>query len=274
MTKAIIQITASDIQRLIEEKHWKDVCVTECKDGPSSIGLLKLDAWVMKRSWAHPLTIGYEFKVSRADFLQDSKWHGYLEFCNEFYFVCPSGVIKPEELSPEVGLLVVAKTGTRMFTKKKAPYRDAIVPESLYRYILMARSKITKPRFSLDPPKERSRKAYWESWMEHKTIDRDFGLRVSKKIAETVQKRILDVESKNEILQKNNQKLAAIQEALESLGINWEWMRSYNLEEKLKEKVEKALNATPNGLSWELEHAVEALQKIQEIFKNPEIERS
>ena len=51
-------------------------------------------------------------------------------------------------------------------------------------------------------------------------------------------------------------------------------MSGYNLEEKLKEKVEKALNVTPKGLSWELKHAIDILQKIQEIFKNPEIERA
>lgn len=48
---------------------------------------------------------GYEIKVSRGDFKSDKKWTEYLAFCNQFYFVCPKGMIKLDELPPEIGLI-------------------------------------------------------------------------------------------------------------------------------------------------------------------------
>jgi len=50
-------------------------------------------------------TMGYEIKMSRQDFLQDKKWKKYLQFCTRFYFVAPKGIIKPEELPENIGLL-------------------------------------------------------------------------------------------------------------------------------------------------------------------------
>ena len=112
---------AADIAQLLAAKHADDVFVTECKDGPSTSGHIKLDAWAMRRSWAHPSFIGYEIKVSRSDFVGDTKWPQYLGVCNEFYFVCPAGIIRSEELSPEAGLLQIVSTGTRLLTKKRLP---------------------------------------------------------------------------------------------------------------------------------------------------------
>lgn len=45
---------------------------------------------------------GFEIKVSRADFKRDKKWHLYLKYFNFFYFVTPPGVIRKDELPPEV----------------------------------------------------------------------------------------------------------------------------------------------------------------------------
>lgn len=50
---------------------------------------------------------GYEIKVSRQDFLTDKKWQEYLPYCNQFYFVVPKGLILPEELPPEIGLIYI-----------------------------------------------------------------------------------------------------------------------------------------------------------------------
>ena len=113
-----MKCNASEILRLLRSRHKDDVFVDEVKTGPTGNGLLILDAWAMKKSWSRPSTIGYEIKVSRSDFTRDSKWHGYLDYCNEFYFVAPPGIIRPDELPPEAGLLTVASTKTKVFTKK------------------------------------------------------------------------------------------------------------------------------------------------------------
>lgn len=49
----------------------------------------------------------YEFKVNRYDFLNDKKWQNYLEYCNKLIFVCPKGIINPDELPKGIGLIYV-----------------------------------------------------------------------------------------------------------------------------------------------------------------------
>ena len=95
MKKMIVKLTSQDILRALEQKHWKDVFVSECKNGRSYGGHLRMDAWVMTPSWANQCSIVYEIKVSRSDFLNDKKYQHYFPYCNEFYFVCPPKLIQP-----------------------------------------------------------------------------------------------------------------------------------------------------------------------------------
>ncbi|GAG15780.1 unnamed protein product, partial [marine sediment metagenome] len=81
-----MKVSAREIVRLLNNRHSEDIFVDECKNGPTWFGShLRLDAWVMKRKWSPITTIGYEVKVSRSDFLNDDKWQGYLQYCNQFY---------------------------------------------------------------------------------------------------------------------------------------------------------------------------------------------
>lgn len=48
-----------------------------------------------------------ELKTCREDFEHDNKWNKYLDYCDRFLFMCPVGVIKPEELPPKIGLVYV-----------------------------------------------------------------------------------------------------------------------------------------------------------------------
>jgi len=120
-----ITMNAKDIIKLLAQKHARDLFVSECKNGSTwfTEGGLRLDAWVMKRSWASPLTIGYEVKVSRQDFLSDSKWHGYLDYCNEFYFVCPPELIQPNELPPKRVLYWTSKNEMSYQEESSLPER-------------------------------------------------------------------------------------------------------------------------------------------------------
>jgi len=57
---------------------------------------------------------GFEFKRTRADFLQDirsAKWVDYLNYCNTFTWVCPKGLIHPDERMPPAGLLWITTIG-------------------------------------------------------------------------------------------------------------------------------------------------------------------
>ncbi|MEO8467548.1 MAG: MmcB family DNA repair protein, partial [Gammaproteobacteria bacterium] len=140
---------ASTLLALLRARHADDVFVDECKSGPTQLTEHeRIDAWVMAKSWAHPMVTGYEIKVSRGDFLRDQKWQRYLPMCNALYFVCPAKLIAPNELPDDVGLMWASMTGSRLYTKKRAKPRDVTIPEDVWRYILMSRVRITREQFT------------------------------------------------------------------------------------------------------------------------------
>lgn len=252
-------MTANDIQRLLRAKHSKDVYVSECKNGPTYPGYLRLDGWAMRKSWAHPLITGYEIKVSRSDFLQDDKYLGYRQYCNCFFLVAPKDVIEPEEIPDGIGLYTVSSTGTRLYTKRKAAMREDPIPEEIYRYILMARVKILEPtelwRYG-EPDKE-----YFERWIEHKEINHAFGQNVSKAIREEIDKKIIHVESKNKALVYENERLTGIKKILEEIGLSH--MQTWNAESKFKAEYDRRINGDRN----EIEKNINAAMKSLELLK-------
>jgi hypothetical protein len=250
---------------LLAAKHAKDVFVPECKDGPTHYGNhVRLDAWALASSWAHPCVYGYEIKVSRGDFLQDNKWPAYLPLCNQLYFVCPTGLIQPTEVSPDVGLMWASKTGTKLYTKKKAPYRDVAIPEDVYRYVLMCRAKITREPLHLETARD-----FWERWLEDRDADKEFGSHVGGRIREHYLKRVLDVEAENQRLLKLMHGYDDVRRMLTRLGMNTESVWSFTVERK----IEEARTAVPTKLLTDLERAERALadaRKSLEAFKQPD----
>jgi hypothetical protein len=55
----------------------------------------------------------YEIKISRSDFLNDAKKkkHKTEDGANFFYYVCPEGLIQPNEVASKYGLIYVATVG-------------------------------------------------------------------------------------------------------------------------------------------------------------------
>lgn len=256
--------------RLLRLKHCNDVFVSECKDGPSAQGMLKLDGWAMKRSWAHPMSIGYEIKQSRSDFVNDTKWHGYLDYCNELYFVTTPGIIKPSEIPESVGLLESSSNLTKLFTRKKAPYRDIEIPESFYRYILMCRVRITEPTFYY-PGSHTSAREYWEHWIVQKEKDLHFGKYVSKKIRKEVEEKIINIERNQKELDDKINKLEDIKKICSEFGINTDnagYMMKYTFERKLND-FNKIINDNfKSSLDYLRNDIEKVLKQINECEKN------
>ncbi len=250
-------MNAKGILDLLRVKHSGDVFVSECKNGGNQG--LRMDVWAMKKSWANPLTVAYEIKVSRSDFINDNKWHRYLDYCNQFYFVCPAGVIKPEELPEEAGLMYVASTGSRIVTKKKSPYRrGVVVPENLYRYILMNRVEIVDSTFN--GIHQETTADFWRKYMEKKRDDTNFGHRVSKRIREVIIKRIHKVEDENLGLQEENQKLREMKEFCEQQGID---LRNYNPIVSLRERL-----GIPISFIQMLNQGIKSLQALRDKMED------
>jgi len=170
-------IIAGDLVNLLAIKHSKDVFVSECKGGPTWFAEhRRLDAWAMKRSWANAAMYGYEIKISRGDWLHDDKWRTYLKYCNLFYFVVPSKkIITPDEVPPEVGLLVASTNNTRLYTIKKAQHRAIEPPADLLIYLLMTRTKVTR-EYECEG-KDAAEK--WAAWLTERHEWHDIGINVS-----------------------------------------------------------------------------------------------
>lgn len=234
-----MDVTADMILDLLRVRHANDVFVAECKDGPSQSGNYhRIDAWAMKRSWVHPLVIAYEIKVSRSDFLGDKKWMGYLPYCNEFYFACAHGIVSPAEVPAEAGLLVGSKNTRRLHCKKKAVYRDVTIPESLYRYILFARARITREQNT-------EKGAHWRDFLEDRRDLKDIGYRVSRKLRETVKHRVDEAEKTNKRLQKQIENLQDVSRLCERLGIN---PALYGVQYAVERQLEALQEILPQGL--------------------------
>lgn len=174
------------VMDLLKQRHSKDLFVPECKDGQSwGRSHNRLDAWAMRRSYSKFLLSGYEIKLTRADFLRDEKYPNYLPMCNVLYFVAPHGLIDPAELPVDVGLLLVTKTASRVYVKKKAPIRKIDSPVALYEYLLMSRAVI-EDEGRLKEQEDNYRMRTMKSFMEDKIDLRTFGHKLSRKISKTM----------------------------------------------------------------------------------------
>jgi hypothetical protein len=256
-------LTADNILNLLRQKHREDVFVPECKGGPTwGTGHSRLDAWAMKKSWAHPLVWGYEIKVSRSDFLGDQKWHSYLPYCNEFYFVCPGKLIDPSELPAEAGLLWVASTGRQLMKKKASARRDVEVPEELYRYLLMSRVQIIDERDPLKACKQtrEERVVYWREWLENHRENKRLGYRVSRELREHVEQ----VESDNQRLKAENNALALFKQRLDELGVNPN--QTIN-EWRVNSALSQLMGDIPPYFGRQVEDTLRSLGRISEFLK-------
>lgn len=229
-------VYAKHILDLLRERHQKDVFISECKDGPtqSVSEHLRMDAWVMNRSWAHPCYTAYEIKVSRSDFLGDKKWRHYLPYCNEFFFVAPKGLIQASELPPEVGLLELlgGADGKRLVCRKKTVWRDVQVPESLFRYVLMCRVVVGRSEYHAERP-EAERLADWQRFIQTKIDKRRLGHEVGRAIRDTVER----VNRENERLTKRMEEYDDIRAYLQFLGIDPNHgVSRWSVEDRLKEQ--------------------------------------
>ena len=143
-------ITEKMIVGLLRVRHKDEFFISQCKDGPGHENHRRrrvaiMDGFAISNSWTSkkPYTC-YEIKTSRSDFLSDKKWEKkYLPLCDRFYFVCPDGMIKPEELPDEAGLIYVFKNGKGL-RKIKESVKDPADKQRLehvFRYILTWRYK-------------------------------------------------------------------------------------------------------------------------------------
>jgi hypothetical protein len=232
-------------------QHSKDVCVPECKDGPTwTSAHSRLDLWTMRKSWTSPRVCGYEIKVSRADFVNDNKWQNYLPLCNELFFACPKGLIEIAEVPGNLGLVWCYPSG-RAKVVKKAEHRAVQIPESLYRYLLMSRMRVDR---NADRPTE-DRLAIWREWLAARKEGGELGYRVSRAIREHVR----SVEQKNEQLTKENETFAEVKRMMGEMGVN---PAHWNAPDRVKH----VLASVPPELERALHDSMQSLAEFKRVL--------
>lgn len=252
------KVQAHEIKRALAKKHTEDVFLTEVKNGPTntSNNLLIMDALAIKKSWSKPCITGYEVKVDRRDFLRDTKWHGYLNYCHRFYFVCPSGTIQPDELGEGIGMIWFNQETGSLSTRKAAAFKPIELPTELLYYIVMNRTvQQPHPFFS-------SRREFLESWLEDKEERYKIGSRIGTKMAWTIKEmedKVDELEGKMSRLESTSEKYNRLLEILRQAGVNtsgWRW------EDDL---VERLRNGTAKDVRYivdQMQRQINSLQKI------------
>jgi hypothetical protein len=230
-------ISSKDILALLGERHANDVIVPECKNGETwgARDLLKLDVWVLRRTYSPLTTIGYEIKVNRQDFEHDKKWENYLDVCHEFYFVCPAGLIRTTDLPARVGIIWASKD--RLFTKRKAQRVEPSLEKlsNLLIYVVMARSQIVASMYDRDTPQlsnlEQKRK-----WVEDADAKGELAFFVRGHV-QKVYERIMGLELS---FKQREGHIETFRRSLEQLGIIWNpessaWDESFKVQEAIRQ---------------------------------------
>lgn len=271
------KVTSTDIKLALKEFHngKPSYFITECKTCstyfPDPQGLLKFDGLAITKSYTKPNIIGYEIKVSRNDFLQDNKWHLYLQYCNEFYFVVPKGLVKKEELPDHVGLIYFNPDTKGLRTVKKALYRQIEEPVGVYKYIIFSRLEEDRIPFYND------RAEYCKDYLEDKVVKSAIGQRLGTKLAkdlEDAEKRIKSLQSAEK--EDYVRMYVMLYKAITNSNKDPEYILSgviEYLEAEIGRVLEFYENEIPKGLSYDPKD-LELLRKISaRIGKREEILR-
>lgn len=255
------KVTSTEIKKALADYNCKDYFITECKTCstyfPDPQGMLKFDGLAIKRSYTRPCITGYEIKVSRGDFLQDAKWHLYLQYCNEFYFVVPAGLISKEEVPDNVGLIYYyPETGT-LRKKKKALWRDIEEPVGVYKYIIF--SRLEQDRL----PFYESRAEYVKDYLEDKSKKRKLGKAFGSKLANE----LIEAQVRLAVLEDTENKIKLLEQLKETMKKH-DVGRYCWKDDGLVEELDKALQSHyPKDLDIvrrNLQNAMDRLDIIEE----------
>lgn len=252
------RVTAKQIQSLLALKYERDhVYLAECKDGPTlgtSHG--RLDGWAMRRSWSKMAYLGFEIKVSRSDFLQDDKWPRYLGLCNQFYFVCAPGVIKPEECPEAAGLLVSTRNATKLYTKKKAPRREIEPPVELMQYALMRAQSFDRHWRATETREDRL--SYWRKLLEQRKDAQGIGHAVSRTLRRRYEQDVKNVRRELASMQRRVERAEEFEEALKRAGVN---VQTYSPDSEIRGLLEQGIPRRLDRAMTEIERGLENLRK-------------
>lgn len=260
-------IRAHEIKKGLAERHADDFFMTEVKNGPTWAAkrgqLLQLDAIAIKRSWTKPCITGYEVKVSRNDFLNDEKWPAYMQYCHRFYFACPKGLIQPEELPDEVGLLWYSpeyNTIGNLHTKRKALFRNIEISKDMLYYIIICRLEKDRHPFFSDE------REMLQMWVEDKVKREQLAWQVKSKIFQDLyelEERARKAENTARRYKEDHEMFQKVVRVLNEKGLspNVSWFDS-NWEEELMKVITSGVSKKAIQLSETILRYAQQLLKV------------
>lgn len=161
----MIRTTEASITKALEQRFSDHIFASQVKLG--SAGSKIIDAVAIKKTWTPITVIGFEIKVSRADFMNDNKYPEYMKACTNFYFVVPNGIVKDYEIPKEVGLMIYYPDSGTVKVKKKAPYlKNEVKTEMLLHIMFWKFEKYNAPKTRqehLDDLKAKTESMEWGS---------------------------------------------------------------------------------------------------------------
>lgn len=255
------KVTSTDIKLALREMHSNRASyfITECKTCstyfPDPQGLLIFDGLAITKSYTKPNIIGYEIKVSRSDFLQDNKWHLYLQYCNEFFFVVPKGMVKKEELPENVGLIYYDPDTTNLRTVKKALWRQIEEPVGVYKYIIF--SKLEHDRL----PFYEDRAEYAKDYLADRKDKKYVGAMLGTKLAQDVQEAHKRLERMQNV-EKQLEAWSKVEKILDTHHIlPWRWWDSDSWLKELEDTLSGKCN--PIDLNIAIRKARDLVEKLE-----------
>lgn len=271
------RVTSTDIKLALRDMHnnRNTYFLTECKTCstyfPDPQGLLIFDGLAITKSYTKPCIVGYEIKVSRSDFLGDAKWHLYLQYCNEFFFVVPKGLIRKEELPDGVGLIYYdPEAKTVLHTVKKALYRAIDDPVGVYKYIIYSRLEEDRIPFYED------KAIFAKDYLEDKSYKKAIGDQLGSKLAHELQ----DALCRLDRLSGKEYELECwyrVQKVLEKHRLYFSWRRHFRKDEledwSWIDALDKALSGSIkfddlDEVENKLQYALNVIKRIKEKDAN------
>ena len=171
------------------------------------------------------------------------------------HIVCPSGLIKADEVPDGMGLMWVSKTGSRLYTKVKAPYREIEWPVDLMLYVLFSRVDITEEREGRGDSTD-----YWRGWLEKKREKREIGYRVGRELRSMTDE--LKRERDNAV--SNYERVKAIEERLAAIGLGYLSLR--DRPEDIKHRVAERVTGPAARLRRDLTGTIANLSRTRDAI--------
>jgi hypothetical protein len=264
------KVRADLIIRALAKRHdaAKDLFITEVKNGPTIYGEhRRMDAIAIKRSWAHPCITGYEVKVSRKDFERDDKWPGYRDMCHRLFFACPAGLVRPEELPGDVGLIWFNQEKRTIYTKRAAAFRDIEIPGQMLYYLLINRTDSDRHPFF------NSRREFMEAWVEDREERKKLGFYVSNKMSKEIDDLKRQIWELNREVEKGKEAVAVLERVrvlVRQLGL-YTGYAGYGWINELEQVIKAGIHP---GLAQSVEAIDRELQRMKALIENSTIGKS